>query len=88
MSRSLMKPSVPGISMTANFMAGEKDTPGFAQSEPEFLISCMDRHVDWAVVVCLVGGGQEINTGEAGINSWIEAMKTKFPDWHMHIFPS
>ena len=39
-------------------------------SEPEFLISCLDRHPDWAVVVCLVGGGQEINTGEAGISEW------------------
>src|SRR5207248_2611666 len=44
-----------------------------------------DRHPDWAVVVCLVGGGQEINTGEAGIDSWIEAVKTKFPNWYMHI---
>src|SRR5262249_14444338 len=63
----------------------KKKRPGFSQSEPEFLISCMDRHADWAVVVCLVGGGQEINTGEAGIDSWIEAVNTKFPDWHMHI---
>ncbi len=73
------------LQQTANFMRRKKKRPGFSQSEPEFLISCMDRHADWAVVVCLVGGGQEINTGEAGIDSWIEAVKTKFPDWHMHI---
>ena len=50
----------------------------FHQSEPEFLISCLDRHTDWAVIVCLVGGGQEINTGEAGIGEWIESLDTIF----------
>jgi Uncharacterized conserved protein (DUF2075) len=73
------------LQQTANFMRRKKNRPGFGQSEPEFLISCMDRHVDWAVIVCLVGGGQEINTGEAGIDSWIEAVSTRFSDWHMHI---
>jgi hypothetical protein len=73
------------LEQTANFMRRKKKRPGFSQSEPEFLISCMDRHSDWAVVVCLVGGGQEINTGEAGIDSWIEAVNTKFTDWHLHI---
>ncbi len=73
------------LQQTANFMRRKKKVPGFSQSEPEFLISCMDRHSDWAVVVCLVGGGQEINTGEAGIDSWIEAVQAKFPHWHMHI---
>jgi hypothetical protein len=73
------------LEQTANFMQRKKKLPGFSQSEPEFLISCMDRHADWAVVVCLLGGGQEINTGEAGIDSWIEAANTKFPDWHLHI---
>src|SRR5207248_672803 len=37
------------------------------------------------VVVCLVGGGQEINTGEAGIDAWIQAVNSRFPQWHMHI---
>jgi hypothetical protein len=45
----------------------------------------MNRHPDWAVIVCLVGGGQEIHTGEAGIDAWIEAVNAKFPDWSMHI---
>jgi len=45
----------------------------------------MDRHQDWAVVVCLVGGGQEINTGEAGIDAWLDAVNSRFPYWHMHI---
>jgi hypothetical protein len=70
---------------TADFMGRKKKRPGFTQSEPEFLISCMDRHQDWAAVVCLVGGGQEIHDGEAGIASWIEALKGGFPNWHAHI---
>lgn len=50
-----------------------------------FLDSCMDRHANWAVIVCLVGGGQEIRTGEAGIDAWIEAVNSSFPNWTMHI---
>ena len=73
------------LRQTASFMHRKKNRPGFAQSEPEFLISCMDRHKDWAVIVCLVGGGQEINTGEAGIDAWLEAVNTRFPQWHMYI---
>jgi len=73
------------LTQTANFMLRKKNTPYFKLSEPEFLISCLDRHADWAVVVCLVGGGQEINTGEAGISEWIEALNRSFPDWHIYI---
>jgi len=73
------------LQQTANFMQRKKNKPNFNQSEPEFLISCLDRHPDWAVVVCLVGGGQEINTGEAGISEWIEALNRSFPDWYIHI---
>ena len=73
------------LKQTANFMRRKKRRVGFVQSEPEFLISCMDRHQDWAVVICLVGGGQEINTGEAGIDAWLEAINTSFPKWHMYI---
>ena len=70
---------------TASFMQRKKNRPGFTQSEPEFLISCMDRHKDWAVIICLVGGGQEINRGEAGIDAWLEAVNARFPHWHMYI---
>jgi hypothetical protein len=73
------------LRQTANFMRRKKNRPGFSNSEPEFLISCMDRHTEWAVIVCLVGGGQEIHTGEAGIDAWLEAVNSRFPDWHMHI---
>jgi hypothetical protein len=70
---------------TANFMSRKKNLPNFAHSEPEFLISCLDRHQDWAVIVCLVGGGQEINTGEAGIGEWIESLNRSFPHWRLYI---
>lgn len=70
---------------TASFMQRKKKRPGFTQSEPEFLISCLDRHKDWAVVICLVGGGQEIHRGEAGIDAWLQAVNSRFPQWQMHI---
>lgn len=73
------------LKKTADFMRRKKKRPGFDQSEPKFLISCMDRHKDWAVIICLVGGGQEINNGEAGIDAWLEAVNTSFPKWHMYI---
>lgn len=70
---------------TSNFMQRRKKRPGFNQSEPEFLISYMDRHPDWAVIICLVGGGQEIHTGEAGIDAWLDAVHSSFPHWQMRI---
>jgi hypothetical protein len=75
------------LQQTANFMQRKRGQANFQISEPEFLISCLDRHPDWAVVVCLVGGGQEINTGEAGISEWIESLDRSFPDWHIYISP-
>lgn len=73
------------LPQTSKFMQQKKGKAGFQQSEPEFLLSCIDRHDDWGVVVCLVGGGQEIHTGEAGIKEWIHALNRSFPDWHVHI---
>ncbi len=73
------------LEQTSNFMRQKKGKLNFNQSEPEFLISCLDRHPDWAVVVCLVGGGQEINTGEAGISEWVESLERSFPDWKIYI---
>jgi hypothetical protein len=70
---------------TAKFMHRKRKRAGFTQSEPEFLISCMDRHEDWAAIVCLVGGGQEIHTGEAGIDAWIDAVNVRYPHWHAYI---
>lgn len=56
----------------------------FDMSEPEYLISVMDRHNDWAVVVCLVGGGQEINTGEAGLPEWFKAVHNRYSHWNVY----
>lgn len=75
------------LEQTSQFMARKKGRADFNHSEPDFLISCMDRHRDWAVVVCLVGGGQEINTGEAGISEWISAIERHYPGWEIHISP-
>jgi hypothetical protein len=71
----------------ASFMQRKRGHADFNMSESEFLISVMDRHPDWCTVVCLVGGGQEINTGEAGISGWINALETRFPDWEVNVSP-
>ena len=72
---------------TSDFMRRRKKIANFDQSEPEFLISYLDRHDTWAVVVCLVGGGQEIHTGEAGIGEWLEALSVRFPHWRVYVSP-
>jgi hypothetical protein len=72
---------------TVGFMHRKKGIANFSYSEPEFLISCLDRHDDWAVVICLVGGGQEINTGEAGISEWLNAVSSTFKHWQVYISP-
>ncbi len=61
--------------------------PNFPMSEAAFLIWSLDQREDWATIVCLVGGGQEINTGEAGISEWIKALNEQFPYWEVHISP-
>ena len=73
------------LQQTASFMLRKKSVPNFNISEPEFLISCLDRHPDWAVIVCLIGGGQEINIGEAGISEWIAALNRSYPTWRIFI---
>ena len=51
------------------------------------MIWSLDQREDWATIVCLVGGGQEINTGEAGISEWIAALNQKFQNWDVYISP-
>ena len=70
---------------TADFMKKRKNQPNFTDSEPAWLIRYMDRHKDWAVIVCLVGGGQEIHTGEAGIREWLESAAQHFSDWELYV---
>lgn len=66
------------------FMKRKKGVEDLNKSEPEFLIDVMNRHSDWCTIVCLIGGGQEINTGEAGLEEWVSSLKNHFPDWDIH----
>lgn len=68
----------------SKFMKTKKGIENFEMSEPEYLISVMNRHEDWCTIVCLIGGGQEINTGEAGVSEWIESLKQKYFDWNIY----
>ena len=69
----------------SSWLKRKKGVNNFPMSEGEFLIWSLDQRPDWAVIICLVGGGQEINTGEAGIGEWIRALKETFPDWQVYI---
>lgn len=69
----------------AAWLKRKKGVNDFPMSEGEFLIWSLDQREDWAVIVCLVGGGQEINTGEAGIGEWVRAMNETFPEWNVYI---
>lgn len=70
---------------TTKFMQQKRGHRDFDLSEPAFLIGAMNRHQGWAVVVCLVGGGQEINTGEAGMEEWLRALRDYYPDWAVYL---
>ena len=72
---------------TSKFMKQKKGYDNFEISEPNFLIRVMDRHTDWSVIVCLIGGGQEINNGEAGLEEWIYSMQNDFQDWKIFYSP-
>uniref|UniRef100_Q0HZW3 Schlafen group 3-like DNA/RNA helicase domain-containing protein n=1 Tax=Shewanella sp. (strain MR-7) TaxID=60481 RepID=Q0HZW3_SHESR len=68
----------------SDFMRRKRGIVDFDKSEPEFLIEVMDRRQDWAFIIALVGGGQEINKGEAGLAGWLDALKAKFLDWDVY----
>ncbi|ARK12667.1 DUF2075 domain-containing protein [Fibrella sp. ES10-3-2-2] len=68
----------------SKFMKTKKGIDDFEMSEPEYLISVMNRHKDWCTIVCLIGGGQEINTGEAGVSEWIQSLKQKYSEWKVY----
>jgi hypothetical protein len=57
------------------------------KSEAELIFEFMSRHKDWAVIIALIGGGQEINTGEGGISEWGKALQTKYQNWEVHVSP-
>ena len=69
----------------ASFMARKKGIKHFNYSEPEFLISTVDRRHNWGVIVCLVGGGQEINKGEAGLPEWFDSIARSFKGWSVYM---
>jgi len=69
----------------ASWLKRKKGIDNFPMSEAEFLIWSLNLRDDWSLIVCLVGGGQEINTGEAGIAEWINAVKLRFPNWNIYI---
>ena len=69
----------------ANWLSRKQGIHDFPMSEPEFLIWSLNLREDWGVIVCLVGGGQEINTGEAGIGEWLRAINANFPNWNVFI---
>ena len=73
------------LKQTSSFMKRKKGLPDFNMSEPEFLIGVMDRHDDWAIIICLIGGGQEINTGEAGLPEWFSALQKDYPEWGVYV---
>ncbi len=68
-----------------NKLPDEKRHKILSMSEPELLIEYMNRHQDWAVIVCLVGGGQDINRGEAGIQEWFDSLRRSYPDWKVYV---
>jgi hypothetical protein len=68
----------------SKFMKRKKGIEDFNMSEPEYLISVMNRHTDWCTIVCLIGGGQEINVGEVGVSEWILSLKQKYTDWNIY----
>lgn len=70
---------------TEKFMAQKRGIANFGMSEPQFLVSIMHRHCDYAVIICLVGGGQEINDGEAGLTEWFESIKANYPQWNVYV---
>ncbi|MHC5213017.1 MAG: DUF2075 domain-containing protein, partial [Planctomycetota bacterium] len=73
------------LKQTSSFMKRKKGILDFTMSEPDFLIGVMDRHNDWSIIICLIGGGQEINTGEAGLPEWFSALQRNHPDWNVYV---
>ena len=69
---------------TEKFMVTKRGQANFDLSEPEFLIQIMDRHVGWCVIIALIGGGQEINSGEIGLRGWRDAIHAHYQEWDIY----
>lgn len=68
-------------------MRRKHDDPAMAVSEPYLLYSIMDRHQDWAVMICLVGLGQDIYDGEVGVNEWFRCGINEYTKWELFYSP-
>lgn len=68
-------------------MTSKHDDPLMAVSEPHLLYSIMNRHDGWAVMICLVGLGQDIYDGEVGINEWFRCGIEEYQDWELFYSP-
>lgn len=68
-----------------DFMARKRGVRDFNKSEPQFLIDVMNRRPSDAAIVCLIGGGQEIGSGEAGLGEWIKALREFHADWRIYV---
>ncbi len=73
------------LEQTRSFMKTKKGIHDFNMSEPEFLISVMDRHANWSIIICLIGGGQEINKGEAGLPEWFSSIQKDYHHWNVYV---
>ena len=73
------------LKQTSSFMKRKKGIMDFSMSEPKFLIGVMNRHPNWSIIICLIGGGQEINTGEAGLPEWFSALHKDYPNWNVYV---
>jgi hypothetical protein len=72
----------------SKFMSKKYGKFDITTSESELLLEVFDRHPSWCAVICLVGTGQEINTGEAGIEEWLRSVRHRFSTWTVHMSPS
>jgi hypothetical protein len=50
------------------------------------VLEIMGRHEGWSLVIGLVGGGQEIHSGEAGLSAWGDALATN-EEWAVWTSP-
>lgn len=73
------------MKQTEAFMRERHGIVGFGMSEPEFLLSVLNRHDGWATMICLIGGGQEINTGEAGLAEWFRVLRDAYKEWTVYV---
>ncbi len=67
--------------------AAERDALTTVNSEPAMMLGIMDRLLDWGVIIALVGGGQEIHDGEAGIAEWGRVLREHYSHWHIIASP-